>query len=627
MSTVTTARKLGAFIAPTANTKPTEADYDPTTIVRRIDRFVGSGMARAILESDLASQGRRLKDMSLSIMSTKQVEIWEIDPDDETDIRQTPLFWGEIVGQRLSLRKGREVEILEARMEPYHFGTPIYGPTMRLGGVQTVVRQEIEFNPQVDGTIVNNMWSPTGHTEPWKFWIDTESTRSPAALQYQDGGGTATNEAWTLETAIQTLCELYNDEDYIDNPGDSDYLNFLGTAPEVRNVVLRASAPVPYLADYLDAMLNRHERGWYIEMNGTGDTMKPRVRLYQLMSGSEKTIKMQAPAFSTVISLASSNVEEFDMRADVGRLATTLVGHGALVERQMTIPLMRSWPVADNASYDHENPNNTIQRKWVANEGGDYIGIREEITEPTILDPDWLVKRRVLEDCISYRREYGAGATEYEIGQRRHPVLEWRADSEGTWAVVPKEWGWRLLHDQIGVQFTGQAEPGATDGIPEEILTSTVELRITGTVRGDTRLEYIPERPEYTPNSNSVVRVVDLSDRFFDRQIQADGDFASVITDAGDERDDTEALQDYIDSIAEEAALTDIAAEITLFGLHLTDEYELGDIITKLEGREISLNRKAGEGAGKYVQIVGISYINETGRQATVLTVSPHGVA
>lgn len=627
MSTVTTARKLGAFIAATANTKPTDADYDPTTIVRRIERVVGSGMARAVLESNLAAQGRRLENMSLSIMGTKQVEIWEIDPDDEEDIRQTPLFWGEIVGQRISLRNGEEVEILEARMEPYHFGTPIYGPTMRLNGVQTVVRQEIEFNPQVDGQIVNNMWAPTGHTEAWKFWIDTESTRTPAALKYQDGGGTATNEAWTLDTAVQTLCELYNDEEYIDNAISTDYSNLLGTAPELRNVVLKASAPVPYLADYLDAILNRHERGWYIEMNGTGDTMKPRVRFYTLMSGSEKTVKMQAPSFSTVIDLAESNTEEFDMRADVGQLATTLVGHGALVERQMTIPLVRTWAEANDTDFDHEDPNNIVQRKWAANEGGDYVDVRADITEPTILDADWLVKRRVLDDCLSYRKEYVNLTDTVEIGQRRSPVLEWRADSESEWAIVPREWGWRLLHDQIGIQFTGQAEAGASDGIPAELMTDTAELRITGTVRGDSRLEYIPERPEYTPNANTVVRVVDLSDRFFDRQIQTDGDFASTITDAGDERDDTEALQEYIDQLVEEAALTDIAAEIGLFGLHFSDEYELGDIITKLEGREISLNRKAGEGTGKYVQIVGITYINDPGVQKTILTVSPHGVA
>ncbi len=625
MSTVKTARKLGAFIAPTANTKPTSADYDPTTIVRRVERVVGAGMARAVLESDLASQGRRLRDMSLSIMATKQVEIWEIDPEDETDIRQTPLFWGEIVGQKITLRDGVEVEILEARAEPYHFGSPVYGPTMRIGGQPVMVRQELEFNPQVDGQIVPNMWEPTGHAEQWKYWIDTESTRSPAAIKHQDSGGTAVNQLWTLDQIARTLCHRHNSLDHIDNPDDLDYSTQLESAPEVRNLVLKTAVETPYLPDVLDAVLNKHQRGWYLACNGTGNDMTWKVKFYTLMDGTHKTVLMQPPGER--LSLQFTDTESFDMRADVGRLATTLVGQGALVERQMTIPLMRSWPVADNAAYDHENPNNTIQRKWVANEGGDYIGIREEITEPTILDPDWLVKRRVLEDCLSYRREYGAGATEFEIGQRRHPVLEWRADSEAGWAVVPKEWGWRLLHDQIGVQFTGQAEPGATDGIPEEILTSTAELRITGTVRGDTRLEYIPERPEFTPNSNTVVRVVDLSDRFFDRQIQADGDFASVITDAGDERDDTEALQDYIDSIAEEAALTDIAAEITLFGLHLTDEYELGDIITKLEGREISLNRKAGEGAGKYVQIVGISYLNETGRQATVLTVSPHGVA
>jgi hypothetical protein len=290
-------------------------------------------------------------------------------------------------------------------------------------------------------------------------------------------------------------------------------------------------------------------------------------------------------------------------------------GNGALIEREMTIPLVRSWTTAEDGDEDHADPHNPIGRKWVANESGDYIGRRAEIEEPTIFGTDWTPKRRVVEDCLTLRD-----------GTRRPPYLEYRTGPDADILPVPTEWGWKVLPNEIGIYFTGQRDEDSSDGgIPEEALTSTVEFFITGTIRGDTRPTHSTTVGVGSPNTNTIEDVIDLSDRFFDRA-RMTGPYASTLTGDADIVDDTDTLEAYVEKIRAESDLANTQATITLNGLHFDDAYAIGDILTKLQGREISFNRAASGGTPSYVQIVGITYRNGVAAQETELIVSPHGV-
>lgn len=213
--------------------------------------------------------------------------------------------------------------------------------------------------------------------------------------------------------------------------------------------------------------------------------------------------------------------------------------------------------------------------------------------------------------------------------------LEYRVDSESSWTAVPNEWGYRVLHDEIGVWFTGQRQPeGTSGGIPEEMLTDDVEMRVTGTLRGDRRVEYTTSTSSYSPNSNSIYETIDLSDRYFDRRRQPDGDYASTLDGEQDDKDDESSLQAYVNEVKMKSDLADSQAEVTLIGLKYCfdssgsdDSYKIGDIITKLEGREISFNRANSTFDSKYLQVVGITWTNEPGNQTTRLTLSPTGVS
>jgi hypothetical protein len=89
----------------------------------------------------------------------------------------------------------------------------------------------------------------------------------------------------------------------------------------------------------------------------------------------------------------------------------------------------------------------------------------------------------------------------------------------------------------------------------------------------------------------------------------------------------------YVGDVWGKSDLADMQATVTLIGLHYcydadgyTESYRVGDIVTKVEGREISFNRAAEGNAGKTLQITGIRWINEPGNQSTILELSPTGV-
>lgn len=141
------------------------------------------------------------------------------------------------------------------------------------------------------------------------------------------------------------------------------------------------------------------------------------------------------------------------------------------------------------------------------------------------------------------------------------------------------------------------------------------KLRITCTVTGDARLN-ATSTPNFdeSPNSRSIPLFLDLSDRYHKRSRQTTGDYASVLTGDADEADDESDLQAYIADVLENELSADIDCEFKLHGIHT--QYEIGDLVASVDGRDIFLNRNKPNPSTKvprkYVQIVGIRWmVNE----------------
>lgn len=606
--------QLAAYIAETADTKPTSADERSDYHVESITHAAGSQLVEARLVVDLGAQDRHIENASLSKESSRQVEIWTLKPateddaangddSDADDARDVCLFWGEIVRQEIQIRDGQEVSVLIAQVLPAHFGEPIHGMLVwdPVGEDTLLVHHDPEFNPIVDEAKTLNKFDGTGF-EPKTFpiWVDPDSVQTSAARTYYGGAGTE----WTLNDIIQTLMEWRNeDETYVKNLSRSGINKLIDDPPQVTDLTLRRGS---YLPEMLDAVLQPYGYNWFLKyIKKSSSEADPVCYIYQRGDGDEKTIDLQAVGERYDRTL--TNLVETLLSYDLAGIANKVTGFGALKQREITIELYRAWATGDTIS--HSDANEPGGRKLAANEGGDYDGLRPEISTPW-LGALYSIKRRPMEDCLTLRD-----------GQRIPPLLQYSEDSGSTWKDAPQDWAFRYLQDQIGVYFTGTAT--SRNAIPDEVLDTDVRFRITCTVTTDKRIEHSKDATDDSPLSTEMVLTLDLSDRFQDRQRQATGgSYDSQLSGAADTQDDTADLEAFVDAVGTNEQSAQVNAELPLSGIHT--EYQIGDLITEIKGRNISLNRNAREATNaRYLQIVGIRYVNMPA-QHTVITVQPY---
>jgi len=613
------AKEIAIYRAASTGVKPTVNDRADALRLLRVTQMANGLHSAEFLDAGDRRGGTRVENLSVSAAMNRQVEVWTLDSDGHRD---QPLFWGEILGDRLVFQQGSESLVLMAQIHWAHCGQLLLGQIIGIGEDEELtigdtgpqlVDYDLEFNPlDSDGRIVLNAIAPVDvDTEPY-LWIDPEAQRTEGAREWHHAG---TVSRWWLEDVVHALLKYGNPEEtYVQNLNRSAIIEQLNTSQFVNNLRIKRGLPLPQM---LTAALHPYGRGWLIDLvtvPGEGDdppTVQPTWKFFVSGEGPERTIKAQA-ASGGPLDFDTHDVLDIDIRRDRSRLHNTIHMQGALIERQLTVELLRPHPESDDTGYSDDDPEISIGRRWVAGEAGDLLtyDIAEDAftpirdggpdTPPT-LDPNgshwWDPRRRVAEELLTPR-----------IGGERRPVqLEHSLDDGETWELVPPEWGWTVLSNEIGVYFTGKP-------IPYEILDENCRLRLTCTVRGDKRISQSLSDAS-SPSQLEMPLFVDVSDRFVDRKPITTGDTASVI-EGPTENDQTDLNNLAAKSLANEQ-LVAIDGTITLRGLRT--DFRLGDVITKLEGREISLNRLTTT-PGRYPQIQVIEFINSP-TQTTVLQI------
>ena len=191
------------------------------------------------------------------------------------------------------------------------------------------------------------------------------------------------------------------------------------------------------------------------------------------------------------------------------------------------------------------------------------------------------------------------------------------------WEPIPDGWGPVLLQDQCGVYFNGDKAVEDLKG------ASDARIRITGTITGDTRITYTSPMEATSPFAKEHEMVVDVSDRFFDRKVQRTGRYMSSLIgirqtsdlSGADEVDSTTEIETYADNLKAIEDAVNITGKLKLTGIHLG--YRISDLITEINGRKISLNRKASDtGLTQYVQVTVIEHVFHP-EQRTILHLLP----
>lgn len=586
-------------------------------------------------------------------LGDRRVEIWVEDPEnpDETPV---PIFVGVLRERRLALSRNDSEDVV-ATLEPDDFGGSVLG--MRVWnphggepeeegddppGALALVEEDWVFNPTRPRTelMEGNMSSarPTIDSESFDDELDTDDEH-PRLWLFPDSVRTTVGDTlhsdvspnilWTIPHAVRTaqheLLEAYIDDETVDdgpNPlasvitpayFDAD-LEPLEAVDEnlFRNVLLPIGTRLP---DVLDRLLKPLGCGWRVATEslgpagaGAGETCHAVIRYFNTTnSAGAKTLRLPDVGESTddVVGVVT------DFRTNVSKAGATprVRAVGQRQEREVTLELYRDWPVADDdidtadITIDEDgiaDGKTAVWRRFVANEAGDRTGERDEITAV----PDLAT---VFGDAVPRRRSLTQPLTLRDTTEKTRLdfVLEWQPSEDDSWEPTPDGWGWTVLDDECGIQFTGQTPPLeliAQQSVVEEDEEADPpvkyavypRLRLTCTIHGDARLKSATGDSD---SINAFQKVVPVPDRAADRS-RVEGDeeandddklqaHSRQTRDGVASRDDTDNIADIASDLSNRTKLARSGHRVTLSGI--VTHLHVGDHIRNVRRRKVSM--------------------------------------
>lgn len=540
------------------------------------------------------------------------------------DVGQTSIHLGDYVRENLSIKPDGETLTAVSELRPYHFGNVFAGQVWydKLSGAQIVTSHGPIFNPEVDGVILGNQSSYTqinNDAAKGFVWTHPEAARTTNAQTYT--GETPTE--WSLELAVQTICDLCNpNETIIANP-DATERSKLANAPSLKDVSLPVGQYLPF---YLDRLLHPLGFNWFLDYETDPD--KPAIKLFEKGVGTVRSLYFQQP--TDVLDLADSNVNHVETMNAIGDSVNQVRVDGDFEEAEVTVPLFPTWAESKDsltaADLDREDGasytgNEDVHRKWAANEAGDYDGVREYTGVASVPDlstvfTKYAPHRQRAEDPLTYMGDSDAL-------NRRPFFIEYNV-GEG-WKELPDSIAGdlKLLPDEIGIYFDGDQPPTElVDAI--QAAEGDGQIRLTCTLRGDARISSTAAKQSSAVNGRTVELVLDRPDKFQKRWVQQTGDYASELAGSysgADERDDSSAIATYAQELRDLYEVAELDCSFRLPGWHL--HYQIGDLIDNIDGREISLDQASpSAAANRYVQVTGRRFgLDDAAGPFTILTV------
>lgn len=598
------------LLGPEDGTTPGDSDTFENVYCSIVVQSAGSRIDYADLKYSLSES---LADREQPASFARMVEVRFPEPDG------TVIHLGDYVGEGFRIDQESESLTASSQLRPYHFGEPVSGYLVwdAIDDVERKISDHIVFNPMIDDKTVFNRSDKTrtGTGLSGHLWTHPEIADSAVGETYQD----QTREEWTLYEAVQALCELLNpDEEFIARPISVD-LDVLTGAPPIRNVIVELGTRLPAALDKILIPLGYNH---WIDY----EQPKPQIVFFKIGEGEEK--ELYWPEVGGAVDPATANVNQLVVNNSIGDSFNQVVVLGEFEEAEITLPLYAAWPAANDAIASADlaktdgaeyASNESAWRLFIANEAGDIDPAVTRLGQlPAVPDLG-----SVFTIATPHRRTIGEPLT-YQVNdsdtnakkQRRPVKVEYSIDSGTTWLPEEPDWTIKLCPDQIGIYFDGNEIPTALYEAG-----SSGRLRITGTVFSDYRIRGYAAKQSWAVNARVNEQIILAPEKFQRRWRQASGAYASVLTGTADERNDSTEIEDYAEKIRDQNHYAEIDCEFRLPGWH--KEYKIGDLITKVAGREISLDAAPDTApTRRYVQIVERRFeMSATGGPSTVLIV------
>jgi hypothetical protein len=574
------------------------------------------------------------------------------------------IHWGTLAAQTIALDGGGHRRGLVSRLEPRHFGLPLWGMPCRAtpksdGAAEedededkpektpqtVIVPIDVVFNPEYDGRCVGNR----GVTKSIKDAVFvppeqlrfSELNRAVSGAEKKKGVEASTVDGlkvafWDLSQAVQILCRLCNgDEPFVKNPSPKD----LDTLFKGSEALLRAhKQPLgKYLPEQLDVLLRPYGFDWCVDCLSPG---KRQIRVFARGQGTAGTVKLQPRG--AALDMDKSNAEHLDLTADLSsRTASAFRLLGDEVQIEATFELVPAWPKSqddspledlippseDEQKTDHAwlklGVANTSRawRDWVLNEAGDYTGERDGISETydlaTILGP-CVAKRRKFEPTITL------GDDGSPIGEAAGITIEWWdkdqpdavTDSPGAWRslkdISPEARQIKILAHECGIRFDGDTPPQEiqAQGVDEDTGLPHGKIRVTASIRADQRLEVQKSDPSPLDPVRQI-ETIDVGSRFKMRSIDKSSIYFKKVKGKlleSSQLDDTDDALKLVQQLLTNWNQASVAGHITTTGCGYRAAGVLGRPISGVDGRNIDFRTTHPDVETKYPVVVGLHY-------------------
>lgn len=616
--------------------------------LQSITRSAGGGeLDFARFEYLLSKADKRVQDLQTPTKFDTWVCVKLPVPEEEGEIPAETLFAGTATKLAIKLEQTSESAPQTVRVEKHHFGKPILGPVVvnNRTGDKRQLYSDLVFNPTIDGRVWGNRRSlpkeefvPLEEAEEeeseeeesdelYYWWIDPTSVRTDPATAIN---GDVEALEWTLAQAVMTLCVLANpDQSFLENPSQKELDETFKNAPDLKNWKLPNNA---YLPELLDRLLHPHGFDWYLKPVLVTDEVRLRLRFFK--RGDGQKVELYRGRTGTLVSAGEDNLTDAEVDWNIADIANRIRVLGGFETFEFTVELKRGWlededdntadnlkktdPESDYKSHIH------AWRRWVLNEAGDYAGTRPTVDNDhpwlQIAEGDYFNVRLVTNNPVDLprRRKFLRPLKLDRDGERTEILVEAWDPAEDTWNRIG---GWSLLEQECGIYFDGDTPP---DDLIK--LGKDARLRITACIESDERLSAFIGNTASSPTAAEIELVIDASDRFFYRQIVMSEPYRSSFYDPEippqpgefDTRSDYDRLYTYAEKVLQAEDSARITATFKLKGINTS--YEIGQIVEKIRGRNVSLNRNSEKVKEKrYPQIVRI--VHDFEAQSTALEV------